>query len=320
MGGFSYDRDVYSSSSSSSWGSSSDSFGASSYSKSRLSSSTLDVSMLPNGKILESKTKNPIIIVLDVTGSNIDFARVVYDKLPMFYGQIEQKGYLKDFDIAICAVGDAYHDNYPLQIGSFAKGIELDSWLEKLVLEGEGGSFGEESYELAAYYLLQNTKFADGSEPIVFFIGDEIPYSEVSKSQAETFGIKYTQPIEPFGALREKVKDNVFMLLNKACGKYFKDDITEHWEKLLAPQHVVKINEEKAIVDIMLGIISMLYSSRTLETYKLDMKGRGQTTERIEGVSQSLKSLSTALVPVKVSGTITTTGSGKKSTQKGKRL
>lgn len=321
MGGFSYDRDVYSSSSSSSWGSSSsDSFGASSYSKSRLSSSSLDDSMLPNGKILESKTKNPIIIVLDVTGSNIDFARVVYDKLPMFYGQIEQKGYLKDFDIAICAVGDAYHDNYPLQIGSFAKGVELDSWLEKLVLEGNGGSFGEESYELAAYYLLQNTKFAKGSEPIIFFIGDEIPYSEVSKSQAIDFDIEYTQPIEPFAALREKVHDNVFMLLNKACGREFRDNITECWEKLLAPQHVVKINEEKAIVDLMLGIISMLSSSRTLETYKIDMKGRGQTTARIEGVSKSLESLSTALVPVKINGTITTTGSGKKSTQKGKRL
>ena len=36
-------------------------------------------------------------IVLDVTGSNINFARLVYDKLPMFYGEIEQKGYLNDF-------------------------------------------------------------------------------------------------------------------------------------------------------------------------------------------------------------------------------
>ena len=103
MGGSSYDRDVYSDSSSSSWGSSS-SFGASSYSASRFTSSSLDSLLKPNGKILESKTKSPIIVVLDVTGSNIDFARVVYDKLPMFYGQIEQKGYLKDFDISFCAV------------------------------------------------------------------------------------------------------------------------------------------------------------------------------------------------------------------------
>lgn len=320
MGGFSYDRDVYEESSSSSWGSSYSSFGTSSESAKKFTSTSLDSSMKPNGKILKSKSKSPIIIVLDVTGSNIDFARVVYDKLPMFYGQIEQKGYLEDFEISFCAVGDAYHDDYPLQIGDFAKGIELDSWLEKVVLEGGGGSFGEESYELAAYYLLKNTEFEKGAEPIIFFIGDEKPYPTVSRSQAEDFDIEFFQSVEPFGELRKKVHDNVFLLLNKACGKYFKDDITSYWEKLLAPEHVIKISEEKAIIDLMLGVISMVSSSRTLETYKIDMLDRGQTQARIEGVSKSLESLSTALVPIKVSGTIAKTTSDKKSTQKGKRL
>lgn len=320
MGGSSYDRDVYSSSSSSGWGGSS-SFGASSYSASKFTSSSLDSSMKPNGKILESNTKCPIIVVLDVTGSNIDFARVVYDKLPMFYGQIEQKGYLKDFDIAFCAVGDAYTDDYPLQIGEFAKGIELDSWLEKVVLESGGGGQGMESYELAAYYLFKNAKFATGSEPIIFFIGDEKPYPTVNKSQAEQFDIECEENgIEPFKMLRKKVNDNVFMLLNKYASRYFDDETTSCWEKLLAPEHVVKIGEEKAIVDLMLGIISMVSSTRTLETYKIDMLDRGQTQARIEGVSKSLAGLSTALVPVKVTGAITKTASDKKSTQKGKRL
>lgn len=320
MGGSSYDRDVYSDSSSSSWGSSS-SFGASSYSASRFTSSSLDSSLKPNGKILESKTKSPIIVVLDVTGSNIDFARVVYDKLPMFYGQIEQKGYLKDFDISFCAVGDAYTDDYPLQICDFAKGIELDSWLEKIVLESGGGGQGMESYELAAYYLYKNTKFVAGSEPIIFFIGDEKPYSTVNQSQAEQFDIECLESgIKPFDLLRKKVNDNVFMLLNKYASRYFENDTIACWEKLLAPEHVIKIGEEKAIVDLMLGIISMVSSTRTLETYKIDMLDRGQTQARIEGVSKSLKGLSTALVPVKVSGTITKTSSDKKSTQKGKRL
>lgn len=320
MGGNLYDRDVYSSSSSS-WGSSSSSFGASSYSASKLTSSTLDTSMKPNGKILKSKTKTPIIIVLDVTGSNIDFARVVYDKMPMFYGQIEQKGYLKDFDICFCAVGDAYTDDYPLQIGDFAKGIELDSWLEKIVLEGCGGGQMKESYELAAYYLYKNTEFEAGSEPIILFIGDEQPYPTVNTFQADEFGIECDEPgIEPFKLLRKKVNDNVFMLLNKYCSRYFKDEITSCWEKLLAPEHVIKIGEEKAIVDLMLGIISMVSSSRTLDTYKIDMKDRGQTQARIEGVSKSLENLSTALVPVKVTGTITTSSTNKRSIQKGKRL
>lgn len=320
MGGASYDRDVFSSSSSSGWGGSSG-FGASSYSASKFTSSSLDDSMIPNGKILESKTKTPIIVMLDVTGSNIDFARVVYDKLPMFYGQIEQKGYLKDFDIAFCAVGDAYTDKYPLQIGEFAKGIELDSWLEKVVLEGAGGGQNMESYELAAYYLFKNTKFAPGSEPIIFFIGDEKPYSTVDMFQAKEFGIECKESgIQPFGLLRKKVNDNVFMLLNKYCGSYFDEEITSCWEKLLAPEHVIKIGEEKAIVDLMLGIISMVSSARTLETYKVDMLGRGQTQERIEGVSASLAGLSSSLVPVTVNGNITKTTSEKKSTQRAKRL
>lgn len=307
MGGSSYDRDVYSSSSSSGWGRSSSNFGASSYSESRLSSSRLHQSMMPNGKILESKTKTPIIIMLDVTGSNINFARVVYDKLPMFYGQIEQKKYLKDFDIAICAVGDAYTDKYPLQIGSFAKGIEIDSWIEKLVLEGEGGGQRKESYELAAYYLLKNTRFAPGSRPIVFFIGDEMPYPTVNKDQANKFDIEcFEGGIEPFTLLREKVHDNVFMLLNKYCSRNFESDITSCWKKLLAPEHVIKIHEEKSIVDLMLGIISMVSEARTLESYKVDMRGRGQTQARIDGVSESLEGLSNII--------------GIKPTQKGTRL
>lgn len=320
MGGSSYDRDVYSGNSSSGWGSSS-SFGASSYSASRFTSSSLDSLLNPNGKILESKTKSPIIVVLDVTGSNIDFARVVYDKLPMFYGQIEQKGYLEDFDISFCAVGDAYTDFYPLQICDFAKGVELDSWLEKIVLEGRGGGQGMESYELAAYYLYKNTKFVAGSEPIIFFIGDEAPYPSVNQSQAQKFDIECSEGgIQAFDLLRKKVNDNVFMLLNKYCGREFEETITTCWEKLLAPEHVIKMGEEKAIVDLMLGVISMVSSARTLETYKVDMLGRGQTQERIESVSRSLKGLSTALVPVKVSGAITQTESTQKSTQKGKRL
>ena len=318
MGGSSYDRDVYSSSSSDSWGSSRN---YSSYSASKLNSTTLDYSMSPKGKILESKTKNPIIVILDVTGSNINFARLVYDKMPMFYGQIEQKGYLEDFDIAFCAVGDAYTDYYPLQIGSFAKGLELDSWLEKVVLEGHGGGQRKESYELAAYYLLKNMKLQEGSNPIIFFIGDEAPYPTVNKSQAEKFGIEcYEDNVEPFKLLREKVADNVFMLLNKYDGKSFESDITSSWEKSLAPEHVIKIREEKSIVDLMLGIISMCSYSRTLETYKNDMLEREQTKERIENVSKSLENFSIALNQVKVPSGIANTQSSKKTDEKGKRL
>jgi hypothetical protein len=283
MGSYSYDRDVYSSSSYSNWGSSS-------YSASKLSASTLDKSVNPKGKVIESNSKNPIIIVLDVTGSNINFARLVYDKLPMFYGEIEQKGYLEDFDLCICAVGDATCDDYPIQIGSPAKGLEIDSWMEKLVLESGGGGQKKESYELMAHYLINNTKFRKDANPIVFFIADEKPYDYVKKCEAEEIGSPIQEEYNPWPELNKKFKDNVFVMLNKYCGRYFDQDIANKWKSILPPEHTLRIPEEKAIVDLMLGVIAI--QKQELEDYAVDMLNRGQTKQRIEGVKDSLQRLS----------------------------
>lgn len=321
MGGGFYDRDDYGSSSSSGWGSGYSS-GGSSYTSRFSMCDDLDPSMEPKGKILESTTKQPVIIVLDVTGSNTEHAKIVYDKMPMFYGNLVQKGYLTDFDISFCAVGDAYCDSYPIQAGSFAKGVELDSWIEKIQLEGGGGGQNMESYELMAYYLYHNTKFMRDAKPIVFFIGDEKPYDCVSCSQAEEIGLPAPEGnTNAFELLRKKMDDNIYMLLTP----YYSYDcqvnreIKEAWTRLMPKEHVIDITSNKSIMDVMLGIISMAYGKRTLDTYKIDMKDRGQTAERIGQIDNSLSKLSTAIVPVTVSGTVATT-STKKSSTKGKRI
>lgn len=286
MGSYSYDRDVYSGSSYSSWG-------ASSYSTSKLSSTSLDSSVKPNGKVMKSNSKNPIIIVLDVTGSNINFARLVYDKLPMFYGEIEQKGYLDDFDICVCAVGDAKCDDYPIQIGTPAKGLEIDTWMEKLVLESGGGGQRTESYELMAHYLLNATEFRSDATPTIFFIADEKPYDKVSKNEASEIGLPIEKDYSPWDELNKKYKNNVYVMLNKYCGRSFDSDITDAWKKVLAPEHTLRIPEEKAIVDLMLGVLAI--QKQDLDIYALDMKNRGQTTARIEGVTSSLQNLSNSV-------------------------
>lgn len=286
MGSYSYDRDVYSSSSYSNWGSSS-------YSASKLSSDTLDDSVKPNGKKIKSSSKNPIIIVLDVTGSNINFARLVYDKLPMFYGEIEQKGYLSDFDICVCAVGDASCDSYPIQIGTPAKGLEIDSWMEKLVLESGGGGQERESYELMAHYLLNCCEFESDVKPIVFFVADEKPYDKVKVNEAKDIGLPIEAPYDPWEELNKKFNNNVFVMLNKYCGYGFKDDITNKWKSILPYEHTLRIPEEKAIVDLMLGVLAI--QKQDLSDYVIDMKGRGQTQNRIEGVTNSLLELSDSM-------------------------
>lgn len=323
MGGFSYDRDDYDSSSSSGWSSSSsyssnDSY--SSYASSKMSAFRLDDSMKPTHRI-RSNSKNPIIIVLDVTGSNTSLAKIVYDKMPMFYGQIEQQGYLKDFDICFMAVGDAFSDKYPLQVGNFAKGIEIDTYLEKIVLEGCGGGNDGESYELAAYYLTHYMDLPEGAKPIVFFQGDEPTHGNPTKSSVEEVEMNWNADSgDVWKNLREMCDDNVYMMLGKFNGTYWKESYENEWKNILADEHVIRVNEEKAIIDLILGIISMVSQTRDLDSYKVDMLNRGQTTKRIEDVSNSLKNLSTALAVVNVQNGAVSTTAPKKTGSKGKRL
>lgn len=86
-------------------------------------------------------------------------------------------------------------------------------------------------------------------------------------------------------------------------------------------QNVIKIEEEKAIIDLMLGVIAMTAGTRSLESYKVDMLDRGQNPKRITGVGSSLGNLSKALVPVSiVKGMIKVTDAKTSSSKKGTRL
>lgn len=302
MGGCSYDRDVYGPSSG--WGYSS-SYTGSSVASATLNAVDLSKDMEPCDKKISSTSKHPIIIMLDVTGSNTNFARIVYDKMPMFYGQIEQKGYLKDFEISICAVGDMNSDDYPLQIADFSKGIEIDNWLKKLVLEGCGGGQRCETYEMAAYYLLKNFSFEKGSEPIIFFLGDEAPYDKikgdfVKKYITSDFNTSdFNMSSEEVFQLLLKIVPNTYLFLNPYQGCVNDLNIVQTWRNMFKgfEKNIIQMQQgtENSIVDLMLGVIAMI-GDRSLNDYKVDMLDRGQTQQRITSVSSALDNLSKSLV------------------------
>lgn len=101
---------------------------------------------------LEVDASNPIVFGIDVTGSMGEWAKIMYDKMPMFYGQLKMQNYLKDPCISFCAIGDAYYDKAPLQVTEFGRGTEIDQLISCIYLEGEGGGNEKESYEYAAYF------------------------------------------------------------------------------------------------------------------------------------------------------------------------
>ena len=106
----------------------------------------------PVGKTLTTASNCPIVLAVDVTGSMGNWSKVMYDKMPMFYGQLLTQGYAEGPDICFAGIGDATTDQAPLQVTKFAKGIDIDEEIKKLWLEGGGGDrdWPCESYELAA--------------------------------------------------------------------------------------------------------------------------------------------------------------------------
>jgi len=142
-------------------------------------------SMNPNGvKVREScdsaehPNTVPIQLYLDVTGSMRDIPHhMIKEGLPTLIGTLTQNG-IPDVALMFGAIGDHECDQAPLQIGQFESGdAELDMWLERTWLEGNGGGNAGESY-LLAWYFAGNHVRTDAFDKrkkkgFVFTIGDE---------------------------------------------------------------------------------------------------------------------------------------------------
>lgn len=310
MGGGFYDRDVYSGSSSGGWDYSSDAPADKGFSKSY----GADSAVLDTKRKLSCSKENPIMVALDVTGSMGIAAKVIYDKMPMFFGQIKIQNYLPDPSISFAAVGDITCDREPIQICDFAEGDALDEWLGKIYLEGGGGGGARESYEMLAYYYDKMVELTHPKKkPFVFFIGDEGFYTKISKTSInEWFGLK--SDAEDSSDVFKRLKDKYNVFLVHKTYNYTDEDkrILKQWTDALGQENVLVLEDPKAVVDVMLGAIALVAESRDLDSYIADLKGLGadpdrtQSDKRIKDVTKSLEKLNshvttTALVKADVS-------------------
>lgn len=136
----------------------------------------------------EHPNTTPIVVVFDVTGSMRSVPQVLVAKLPSLMQTLIDGG-VQDPQILIGAIGDAYSDTLPIQVGQFESDNRIDRQIEALVLEGGGGGGNHESYELMAYFLanythLDSVELRD-EKGYCFFIGDERIYRKVNAAQVE---------------------------------------------------------------------------------------------------------------------------------------
>ncbi len=126
----------------------------------------------------EHPNATPIQLYLDHTGSMGTIPHeLIKDGLPKLMSSLIENG-VADAALMFAAVGDHKCDHCPLQVGQFESGdAELDMWLTRVYLEGNGGGNGGESYPLAWYFAAFHTA-TDSFEKrkkkgFVFTVGDE---------------------------------------------------------------------------------------------------------------------------------------------------
>lgn len=155
----------------------------------------------------------PIIVGLDVTGSmGMIPAQMITEGLGTLFNEVYQYKPVSDPHILFAGIGDAIYDNAPLQIGQFEADNSITKWLEKMWLEGHGGSNTTESYEMLYHFALMHTKTDSfvkrGQKGFIFSIGDEFPVEVVKATEVnKVFGYQ-PQNDMLFRDLIDRVKQN----------------------------------------------------------------------------------------------------------------
>lgn len=195
-----------------------------------------------------------IAVAFDVTGSMGNVPRVLQTKLGALMRVLVQKGYVLHPQVLFGAVGDAYTDQIPLQIGQFESGLEMDDDLGKIYLEGGGGGQVHESYELAMYFFARHTSIdcyeKRGQRGYLFTIGDEKPYGVVSRKQVKDYigdSIERDIPVPAIVAeLQERYEYFHIIPTNTSHGS--NPEVQERWRELLG-ERVLMLNDEAAVCE-----------------------------------------------------------------------
>lgn len=216
--------------------------------------------MNPFGKLRESRdsAQHPdslaIAVLFDVTGSMGSVPRVLQAKLGALMRVLIVKGYVAHPQILFGAVGDAYCDQVPLQIGQFESGLEMDDDLGKIVLEGGGGGQVFESYELGYYFMARHTAIdcfdRRHRKGYLFTIGDEKPYASVRARQVrDLIGAPLERDIPTAQIIAEaEARYTCFHIIPTNTSHGSDRAIQKHWRDLLG-ERVLLLEDEAAVCE-----------------------------------------------------------------------
>lgn len=212
-----------------------------------------------------------IAVIFDVTGSMGGVPVVLQKKLAGLMNLIIGKGYVEHPQILNGAVGDAYTDNVPLQIGQFESGIEMEDNLTNIYLEGNGGGQQRESYDLAFYFLARHTSIdcfeKRGVKGYVFIIGDEGFYPQVDRRQVKALiGDDLTEDIPTEQIVRQlEERYHVFHILAMQGSVASDRTVQQQWKALLG-ERSLQLKDADTVAELIATTIGLTEGAVDLDT------------------------------------------------------
>lgn len=236
----------------------------------------------------------PFTLVLDVTGSNREAAKKVWEDLPQFFSLLNTHSWVPNhLQVQLGFVGDATCDSYPLQLSQFEGGSDIDKWLNLAILEGGGGGSKQESYQNAMWALNNQNKLASwerGKKGALIFVFDEQFYPYVSPSELQKMyarrdpsdlgDVKDIQISEgmkkhtldvlnlpstqiPTGEVIEELKQkyHVWGVICKESGYYGDATIMNPWRDAFGEQNIMSLPSANDISELCATILAAHYGA-----------------------------------------------------------
>jgi hypothetical protein len=233
-----------------------------------------------------------ITLALDVTGSMGHIPELLAKtELPGLIQTLSEYG-VADPQVLFMAIGDAFHDRAPLQVGQFESTAELmDQWLTWTWLEGQGGEAGHESYELALYFAARHLELdcfrLRSKRGYMFLTGDEKPYPHLSRSALRSLLGDELDDDLPLAVVVEEAQRIVepFFLIpdlerRRQCERAWRDALGDR---------VICMESGRDTTACIAGIVALQEGAVTdLDTLARSMEARGIARERIGAVVRAL--------------------------------
>jgi hypothetical protein len=204
-----------------------------------------------------------------------------------------RRGYLDHPQIMIGAIGDATCDSAPLQVGQFESGIEIEEDLSRLYLEGGGGPYLTESYELAFYFMAWHTAIdcfeKRRKRGYLFVIGDEAPYSHAKQNEVKTVIGDNLQADVPLPHVISEVQRryDTYYVIPNMTSNWQNEEIRRRWVELLG-QNVLKLEDPAGICELIASVIGVGEGKVGLEGVAADLKGAGTSASVAKAVGDAL--------------------------------